>query len=140
MLERSNIGFLLAKAAQRWNERLYEKFSAAGYPEVRPSYGALLVPLYEEDGLRIGELGTRARLSKQSMTTMIRLLEKAELIEKRPDPKDARAFRIYLTSKANKFRPIAEAALNELELKASEIEDKPALEAVRQWLKNYSEI
>jgi DNA-binding MarR family transcriptional regulator len=140
LLERSNIGFLLAKAAQRWNERLYEKFSAAGYPEVRPSYGALLVPLYEEDGLRIGELGTRARLSKQSMTTMIRLLEKAELIEKRPDPKDARAFRIYLTSKANKFRPIAEAALNELELKASEIEDKPALEAVRQWLKNYSEI
>lgn len=140
MLERSNIGFLLAKAAQRWNERLYEKFSAAGYPEVRPSYGALLVPLYEEDGLRIGELGTRARLSKQSMTTMIRLLEKAELIEKRPDPKDARAARIYLTSKANKFRPIAEAALNELELKASEIEDKPALEAVRQWLKNYSEI
>ena len=55
-LGRASLGFLLAKASQRWNELLAERFAAAGFPEVRPAYGSLLVPLYEEDGLRPGEL------------------------------------------------------------------------------------
>jgi hypothetical protein len=43
---------------------------------VRPSYGSILVPLFEEDALHMGELARRARLSKQTMTTMVRLLER----------------------------------------------------------------
>jgi len=58
---------LLAKASQRWNELLAERFAAAGFPEVRPSYGSILVPLYEEDGLRMGEIARRVRLSKQTI-------------------------------------------------------------------------
>ena len=79
-----NIGFLLAKASQRWNELLFERFVAAGFPEVRPAYGSLLIPLYEEDGLRQGELARRARLSKQTLTTMARALERDGLIERVP--------------------------------------------------------
>ena len=52
---RENLGFLLAKASQRWNELLYERLVAAGFPDVRPSYGSILLPLFEEDGLRMGE-------------------------------------------------------------------------------------
>src|SRR5436190_1320058 len=51
-----NLGFLLAKASQRWNELLYHEFATAGFPEVRAAYGSLLVPLFGEDGLRQGEL------------------------------------------------------------------------------------
>jgi hypothetical protein len=40
---RENLGFLLARASQRWNELLHELFAAAGYPEVRPSYGSILL-------------------------------------------------------------------------------------------------
>ena len=53
---RENLGYLLAKASQRWNELLAEGFAAAGFPEVRPSYGSVLIPLIEEDGLRMGEI------------------------------------------------------------------------------------
>ena len=60
-LTRDDLGFLLAKASQRWNELLNERFAAAGFPEVRPAYGSLLIPLYEEDGLRQGELARRAQ-------------------------------------------------------------------------------
>ena len=88
---RDDLGFLLAKASQRWNELLYERFAAAGYPEVRPSYGSILLPLFEEDGLRMGQLAARARLSKQTMTTMVRLLERDGLVERRADPADGRA-------------------------------------------------
>ena len=67
-LGRDDLGFLLAKATQRWNELLAEAFVRAGYADVRPSYGSVLLPLFEEDGLQMGELGRRSRLSKQTMT------------------------------------------------------------------------
>jgi DNA-binding MarR family transcriptional regulator len=111
---RENLGFLLAKASQRWNELLAERFAAAGFPEVRPSYGSILVPLFEEDGLRMGEIARRARLSKQTMTTMVRLLERDGLVERRPDPTDARASLVFLTGRAKAFRPVAEETLREL--------------------------
>src|ERR671911_127393 len=72
---RENLGYLLAKASQRWNEQLQRGVAAAGFPEVRASYGSVLIPLIEEDGLRMGEIARRARLSKQTMTTMVRLCE-----------------------------------------------------------------
>jgi DNA-binding MarR family transcriptional regulator len=113
-LTRENLGFLLAKASRRWNELLAERFAAAGFPDVRPSFGSILVPLYEEDGLRMGEIARRARLSKQTMTTMVRLLERDGLVERRPDPADARASLVFLTTRAHSFRPVAEATLREL--------------------------
>jgi DNA-binding MarR family transcriptional regulator len=112
---RENLGFLLAKASQRWNELLYERFVAAGFPDVRPSYGSILLPLFEEDGLRMGELAARARLSKQTMTTMVRLLERDGLVERRADPSDGRASLVFLTERARSFRPVAEATLGELD-------------------------
>jgi DNA-binding MarR family transcriptional regulator len=111
---RSNVGFLLAKASQRWNELLMEAFVQAGYPEVRPSYGSLLIPLWEEDGLRLGELAARARLSKQTITTMARLLERDGLVVREPDPHDARATRVHLTERAKELRSVAEDVLADL--------------------------
>ncbi len=113
-MDRDDVGFLLAKATQRWNELLQERFRAAGWGDVRPSYGSLLVPLYEEDGLRMGELARRARLSKQTITTMVRLLEREGLVRRERDPDDGRAFRIVLTRKARRFEPIAERTVAEL--------------------------
>ena len=112
---RENLGFLLAKASQRWNELLQRAFAREGFPEVRASYGSVLLPLFEEDGLRIGEIARRARLSKQTMTTMVRLAERDGLVERRPDEADRRATRVHLTAKAHRFRPVAEETLAELE-------------------------
>jgi DNA-binding MarR family transcriptional regulator len=114
-VSRENVGYLLAKASQRWNELLYERFRREGFKEVRPSYGSIILPLFEEDGLRMGELAERARLSKQTMTTMIRLIERDGLVRRQRDPEDRRAFRIYLTARAGSFRPVAESVLRELD-------------------------
>jgi DNA-binding MarR family transcriptional regulator len=114
-LSRDDLGFLLAKATQRWNELLAARFTAAGYADVRPSYGSVLLPLFEQDGLRMGELARRARLSKQTMTSMIRLLERDGLVERRSDPSDARASLIFLTARSRRFEPVAAATLRELD-------------------------
>jgi DNA-binding MarR family transcriptional regulator len=110
-----NLGFLLAKASQRWNELLYERFAARGYPEVRPAYGSILLPLWAEDGLRMGELARRSRLSKQTMTTLVRLMEREGLVTRRRDPTDGRAALVRLTARSRRFRPVAEDVLRELD-------------------------
>src|SRR5262249_23486278 len=115
---RDDVGFLLALASRRWNEILERRFTEAGFPEIRASYGALLVPLFEEDGLRMSELAKRARLSKQTLTTMARLLERDGLIKREADVDDARATRIVPTKRAKRFQPVAEAVLRDLDADA----------------------
>jgi DNA-binding MarR family transcriptional regulator len=112
---RDDLGFLLAKATQRWNELLNERFAAAGFGEVRPSYGSVLLPLFEEDGLRLGDLARRARLSKQTMTELIRRLERDGLVERRTDPADRRASRVFLTRRSRAFEPVAAEVLRQLD-------------------------
>jgi DNA-binding MarR family transcriptional regulator len=112
---RANTGFELAKASQRWNELLYEEFVARGFGEVRPSFGSVLLPLFEQDGLRMGELAARARLSKQTMTTLVRLVEKAGLVDRRSDPGDGRAVLVGLTPRAREFGPVAGEAVAAVE-------------------------
>jgi DNA-binding MarR family transcriptional regulator len=51
--------------------------------------------VYEEDGLRQGELARRAHLSGQTLTTMTRVLERDGLVERRIDESDARATQIF---------------------------------------------
>ena len=116
-VDTGNLGFLLAKASQHWNELLAEGFAEHGFAEVRPSYGSVLLPLFEADGLRMGQIAERARLSKQTMTTMVRLCERDGLVYRERDAHDARAFRIHLTERATDFRPVAQEILRELDSK-----------------------
>jgi DNA-binding MarR family transcriptional regulator len=99
---------------QRWNEGLEKGFRAAGFPEVRPSFGSVLVPLFEENDLRIGELGRRSGLSKQAMTSLVRSVEDAGLVSRVRDPEDGRAFRVSLTTRGEALRPIATRVLADL--------------------------
>lgn len=112
---RTDLGYLLAKASQHWNELVAEAFRRQGHSEVRPSFGSVLVPLFEDDGLRMSELASRAHVAKQTMTTMVRLVERAGLVRRRPDPDDARATRVELTARGRRFKPVATRELFRLE-------------------------
>ena len=139
-VSRDNLGFLLAKASHRWNEQLAARFRAAGFAEVRPSYGSVLVPLFEEDSLRMGELARRARLSKQTMTTLVRSLERDGLDRRTRDRYDGRAFRISLTDRANEFRPVAEAALTDLDRTIRERLSRTEVEFLRDTLRKVMQL
>jgi DNA-binding MarR family transcriptional regulator len=112
---RTDVGVLLAQASRRWNDLLANAFRAAGHGEVRPAFGSVLVPLFEQDGLRIGELAERSHLAKQTMTTMVRTVEHAGLVASRPDPHDARATLVHLTARGRAFQPVAARVVAHLE-------------------------
>ena len=115
-----NLGFLLVKASQRWNELLGQAFKERGHGHVRPSYGSLLLPLWEEDGLRMGELARRARLSKQTLTTMVRLMERDGFVRREPDPEDGRASLVWLTPRAKRLQPVADEVVGALTARVQE--------------------
>lgn len=133
-LSRHNLGFLLSKAGQQWNEVLAERFAAHGFAEVRPAYGSILIPLFEEDGLRMSELARRAQLSKQTLTTLIPRLERDGLIERRGDPGDGRAALVFLTVRARAFAPVAASVLAELDDDVARLVSKRDLATTRRVL------
>jgi DNA-binding MarR family transcriptional regulator len=137
---RSNLGFALAKASQRWNELLAANFAELGYPEVRPSYGSVLLPLFEEDDLRIGEIASRARLSKQTLTTLVRLVERDGLVTRTPDPGDGRAVRISLTPRARQFAVVAEKVVERLEQRVAEVLGRGRISELRAALAELMEL
>ena len=115
-----NVGFLLAKASHHFNELLVERFAARGFGEVRASYGSVLVPLFERDGPRLGELAAASRLSKQAMTGLVKQCEADGLVERERDPGDGRAFNVRLTARGRAFRAVVEQVLGELDARLAQ--------------------
>lgn len=71
--------------------------------------------LWQEDGLSLGKFAQRAGMGKAAAVTMIRRLERMDLVAKTMDPKDARLNKLNLTDKAAKLAPKLLAMGNKLE-------------------------
>lgn len=134
-ITRNNVGFLLAKALATWNDALELQFAAHEYADVRPSFGSALIPLFERDRLRMGELADRSGMSKQNMTTLCRNLEDAGLVRREPDPDDGRASIVCLTEKAQDFRLVAESVLGELSESTARLIGRDQLSGLQQALR-----
>jgi DNA-binding MarR family transcriptional regulator len=130
-----NTGFLLAKAAQHWNELLAAAFAREGFADVRPAYGSVLLPLFAEDNQRIGTLTRQARVSKQTMTSMLAQMERDGLVERTPDPGDRRATIIRLAARGLAFQPVARRVLAELDARVAAAIPAGALATTHDTLK-----
>jgi DNA-binding MarR family transcriptional regulator len=135
-----NLGFLLAKASAAWNDALSEAFADRGFGEVRPAYGSVLLPLFEHDGLRMGELCRRAMLSKQTMTTLIAQMERDGLVRRYADTRDGRARRVELTDRARGFIPVAEEVLADMDSRVAEHLSETAAKSLTRALRRLIEV
>lgn len=79
----------------------------------------ILRALYEQDGQHASELARAVGRAATSFTPILDKLQHKDLIQRRPDPADRRAVRIFLTDKANNYRQqvIASAAQIDASLK-----------------------
>jgi DNA-binding MarR family transcriptional regulator len=73
--------------------------AASGYDDLRPSHGNVMEQFAFNDGLRLTDLAAGAGMTAQSMSELVDDLERKGYVERRPDPSDRRAKRIYVTEK-----------------------------------------
>jgi DNA-binding MarR family transcriptional regulator len=112
---RLSFGETLQHASRRWRQLMARGLRRYGYGDIRPSFAPVLLPLCQEDGLPIGELGRRTGLSKQAMTEAVRLMEKRELVRTARDERDSRIVRVYLAPRGKAFPLVAGEVLAEID-------------------------
>jgi MarR family transcriptional regulator, organic hydroperoxide resistance regulator len=102
---RENISFVLAKVCKA--HRAYVGALLAEYG-LHVGQEMVLLELWQEDGLRGGELALRLGVEPPTVTKMLRRLEGCGLVERSQDPADARSFRVHLTEKGRALEePVA---------------------------------
>jgi MarR family transcriptional regulator, transcriptional regulator for hemolysin len=95
-------GFILHDVARLL--RTYADYRAAQFGMTRAQW-AVLVRLDRSEGLNQSELAEMLDLQPITLTRLLDKLSNSGLIERRPDPDDRRAKRLFLTSAA---RPLLE--------------------------------
>ena len=102
-----NLGYLLTRASWTWNQRLIELFRSKGFHDQKPSFGAIFIPLFDNDGLSVKEIAKLSKFTKQTASIYIRELEGLGYVKKKQDKVDKRSVLIFLTPKGKKLRLIA---------------------------------
>jgi len=109
-----DVGALLERAARGWVRALERWLDAAGLGDVAPAR-SVLVALVELDGIRMSDLARRLSLSNSSITAAARGLAERGLVERRDDPEDGRAARLFLTEAGRARADAIAARIDEFE-------------------------
>lgn len=109
LLMEDNIGSMLADVSRLMRRAFDER--ARGIGVTRPQW-QVLAALRRHEGINQGGLADLLDMEPISLCRMVDRLQEAELVERRQDPADRRAWRLFLTQKARdllkKLRPLGE--------------------------------
>jgi DNA-binding MarR family transcriptional regulator len=90
-------------------------------PEQKPAYGNVMEQLDFQDGMRLTDLAQGAGMAPQSIGELVDQLEELGMVERRPDPDDRRAKRVYLTALAVEAQQAARNAVAESEARMAKL-------------------
>jgi DNA-binding MarR family transcriptional regulator len=127
------IGLLLRLLHQHHAEAVDAALRAAGFDDIRPQH-ANVFPFVPADGISVSELARRASVRKQTMAQAVEQLERLGYVERRADPKDRRARRVFLTPRGEAVRPVGVAAGRRVEEHWATLTDPEQIEALRDAL------
>jgi DNA-binding MarR family transcriptional regulator len=83
--------------------------AALGKLGLHPGQEMLLLRLWTEEGIPQSQLAASMEVEPPTATKMLQRMERAGLIERRPDPEDARISRVYLTERGRALeQPVME--------------------------------
>ncbi len=127
------IGALLRFALYDIRQRIYAGVVAAGFDDLQPAH----VTLFRwpgPDGRRPSEVAVDARLSKQTVNDLLRDLERLGYLERHPDPTDARARIIHLSSRGRRLHEVAVGVHAQIEDEWSTVVGKRRYQELREAL------
>ncbi len=93
-----NIGTIMAQVARLMRRDFDEKARSIGV--TRPQWQVLSL-LSRHEGINQGGLAEMLEVEPITLGRMVDRLQEAQLVERRPDPADRRAWRLHLTGKAH---------------------------------------
>lgn len=97
--------------------RLHRSTMHASMPqqELYPGQPPLLFQLYRHDGMSQRELADKLRITPATLTVMLNRMEKTGLVERKPDERDQRISRVYITDRGRSVHDEAKQVLKTLE-------------------------
>ncbi|MFM8500023.1 MAG: MarR family winged helix-turn-helix transcriptional regulator [Chakrabartia sp.] len=125
MTETDNLGALIADVSHLLRRAFDERARHIGLS--RPQWRVLTM-LRRHEGINQGGLAELVEVEPITLCRMVDRLQEADLVERRADPTDRRAWRLFLTARASalldEMRPVALGLFDEamLGLSASERE------------------
>jgi len=108
----NSLHFLLHQIIRANFVRLHELLAKIGLYQGQPP---VIFLLYEHDGLTQKEIGQALNLKPPTVTVMLKRMEVAGFLERRPDSSDMRISRVYLTDKGKKTRLELDNVFKQLE-------------------------
>jgi DNA-binding MarR family transcriptional regulator len=128
-----DFGVLLALAYVTFVEELRAELARAGYPDLHPSFGYVARALMEKP-LTLRDLAKHLVVTSQGALKIIDEMEASGYVERRPDPDDARAKRLYLTRQGKDALAAARAFHRRFELMLSKRIGAAGVKAGRRML------
>jgi len=125
--------FFLLSAANRRVQRWIEAEMAAKGGLTAAQSGVLFL-LAKRDGALIGEVAEALDATPSAMTGLVDRMARGGLLERRPDPEDGRAQRLYLTDKGRDALAYAKGGLDSINAQLTEGFTPEEVDAVARWL------
>lgn len=97
-----SVGFALAQLCKAHR---YAVDRALREHQLRAGQEMLLLQLWASDGLPQAQLAEALQVEPPTVTKMLQRMEAEGLVERRPDPEDARISRVFLTARARALEP-----------------------------------
>jgi DNA-binding MarR family transcriptional regulator len=135
--------YLISRVSLVVTSALKKEFAASGVEQVKPAYLCVLMSLWQDDGLKVIELGKRAGLEPSTMTGLLDRMQRDNLVTRTPDPHDRRVLRIYLTKIGQQVRDpvlkVIDKVLSEVFAGLAESDISQTKNLLRQVLANANE-
>jgi DNA-binding MarR family transcriptional regulator len=112
---------LLRTAYNAVSAAIYRAIAETGAADMRPAHGNAMEMLAIQDGLRLTDIAARAGMAPQSMGELVDDLVSKGYLERREDPADRRAKRIYLTGKGRATADASRMAIRKAEAQLAEL-------------------
>ena len=133
---RRSIQACFMRLMHRYTSANYKRFLGIG---IHPGQLAFVKAISEHEGISQRELAEGLHVKAPTVAVAVKRLEKAEVVCRRPDPKDQRISRLYLNEKG---KEIAEEVIRMIEENEAVLTDgfsEGELEQLREFFRRMSE-
>ncbi|AEB76399.1 MarR family winged helix-turn-helix transcriptional regulator [Clostridium botulinum] len=126
-----SVAYMLNKVVLKIKKELTSRFNKY---DVTIEQWRLLTRLWKVDGISQTQLAIRCSKDLPTVTRMLDKLEKKEVIERKEDPNDSRAYLVFLTEKGKGLEEKLDPIAYEIENKSIQNVRKEDIEVVKKVL------